>query len=205
MPAGERPAVPLPPSAPPSSLPALDEHALEEAWRIQRPGNPLRPRRRAHGRFRFDAPAGEYAVTYVNLDRHACYAEVFGDAREIPPSAADRRLFRLRAARPLRVLALDRARVQKAFALDLNVCSSLDYRRTQAWSLAFHTWCPEADGIRYLGRHAVEDLNLCLFLDRCGDALEAREEGSLAALRRDGLVAAHRYHLAPRLFFWSES
>lgn len=201
MSAGERHAVPLPPDAPPSSLPALDEQALEEAWRIQRPGNPLRPRRRAHGRFRFDAPAGEYPVTYVNLDRHACYAEVFGDAREIPPSAADRRLFRLRATRPLRVIPLDRARLQKAFGLDLNVCSCLDYARTRPWSLALHTWYPEADGIRYLGRHAVENPNLCLFLDRCGDALEAREVGTLADLRRDGLVAAHRYHLAPRLFF----
>jgi hypothetical protein len=204
MPAGERHAVPLPPDAPPSSPPALDEHVLKEAWRIQRPGNPLRPRRRARGRFRFDAPGGEYPVTYVNLDRHACYAEVFGDAGEIPPAAADRRLFRLRAKRPLRVVALDRATVQKAFGLDLNVCSSLDYERTRAWSLALHTWYPEADGIRYLGRHAVEDLNLCLFLDRCGDALEAAAEGSLGELRRDGLVAAHRYHLAPRLFFWEE-
>lgn len=90
--------------------------------------------------------------------------------------------------------------MQKAFGLDLNVCSTLDYARTRVWSMAFHRWYPAADGIRYLGRHAVEKLNICLFLDRCGSDLEAIGAGRLVDLRRDGLIAARRYRLAPRLF-----
>lgn len=193
--------VPAPPERRPARLPSLETQPLGDAWRIQGgTGNPLRPRRHSAGKFRFDAPAGEYPVTYVNLDRHAAYAEVFGDAREIPLSAANRRLFRVSATRPLRVVALDRGTVLSAFGLDLNVSASRDYARTRPWSLALHRWYPEADAIRYLGRHAAEKLNLCLFLDRCGPALTATEVGKLADLRRDGLIAAHRYHLAPRLF-----
>lgn len=192
--------VPAPPDRAPDRLPSLETQPLDEAWRIHgATGDPLNPRRHDTGKFRFDAPAGEYPVTYVNLDRHATYAEVFGDAREIPPSAANRRLFRLTATSPLRVVPLDRGTVLSAFGLDLNVCASRDYPRTRPWSLAFHGWYPHADGIRYLGRHAAQKLNLCLFLDRCGPALTATEVGKLADLRRDGLIAAHRYHLVPRL------
>jgi hypothetical protein len=193
--------VPLPPARLSAPLPPLVEQVLVESWRIHREVHPLRPQHHARGRFRFDAPGGEFPVTYVNLDRHGCYAEVFGDAREIPPWAATRRLSRIRADRPLRVVALDRAAVQKAFGLDLNVCSSLDYERTQAWSRAWHEGYPHADGIRYLGRHGVENRNLCLFLDRCGGHLEAVFEGYLEDLRRDGLIVAYKYNLVPRLFF----
>ncbi len=193
--------VPLPPARPPAFLPTVEAQPLPPSWRIHREADPLRPRHHETGRFRFDAPAGEFPVTYVNLDRHAGYAEVFGDAGEIPPSAAKRRLSRIVARRPLRLVALDRAEGQKAFGLDLNVCSSLDYERTRVWSRAFHDWYPGADGIRYLGRHAVEKPNVCLFLDRCGADLRAEFEGFLKDLLRDGLIAAHRYHLVPRLFF----
>ena len=196
-----RPSVPRPPTEPLSRLPPLEEQVLRSGWRIHREVQALSRRQHGEGRFRFDALAGEFPVTYLNLDRHACYVEVFGDVGEIPPSAAKRRLSRLRAHRLLRLVALDRAAVQKAFGLDLNICSTRDYRRTQSWSCAWRAWYPEADGIRYLGRHAVEHRNLCLFLDRCGDALEASFEGTLEDLRRDGLIAAHRYSLAPRLFF----
>lgn len=198
--AGTTSPVPAPPDRPPDRLPSLETQPLDEAWRIHgATGDPLHPRRHRAGKFRFDAPAGEYPVTYVNLDRHATYAEVFGDAREIPSSAANRRLFRLTTTRPLRVVHLDRGTVLGAFGLDLNVCASRDYPRTRPWSLALHRWYPQADGIRYLGRHAAQELNLCLFLDRCGPALTATEVGKLADLRRDGLIAAHRYHLVPRL------
>lgn len=198
---GLRSPVPWPPADPPARAPSLVEQALAQSWRIQRAGrSPLDPRPRAAGRFRFDAPRGEYPVTYVNLERLAAFAEVFGDAREIPPSAADRRLFDLRSGRPLRLVTLDDASTQKAFGLDLNVCASIDYEKTRAWSLALYGWYREADGIRYLGRHAVRSLNVCLFLDRCRDALTVSDEGRLADLRVEGLRAAHRYHLAPRLY-----
>ena len=200
MPGGALHPVRWPPPEPPARLPGLAEGALTQSWRIQRPGRPLDPKSYPAGRFRFDAPSGEYPVTYANLDRLATYAEVFGDAREIPPSAADHRLLRLGSERSLRLVALDDASTQKAFGLDLNICASIDYARTRAWGLAFHGWYPEADGIRYLGRHAVTALNVCLFLDRCREAQTAVEEGRLADLVVEGLKAAHRYHLAPRLF-----
>lgn len=197
----DRVAIPRPPEEPPGRLPPLEEHLLTASWRIHAGERPLEPRPHPRGKFRFDAPSGEYAVTYVNLDRHACYAEVFGDLLEIPPWAGDRILSRIRSNRPLRLITLDNAEAQKAFGLDLNICSSLDYVGTRAWSRALHAWYPRADGVRYLGRHAVEQRNLCLFLDRCGDHLEGDREGRLRNLRRDGLIAAHRYSLAPRLFF----
>jgi RES domain len=190
-----------PPERPPASLPSLEEESMSASWRLHGEEDPLAPRRYETGKFRFDAPAGEFAVTYVNLDPYACYAEVFGNRMEIPPSAAMRRCSRIGARRRLRLIGLDRATVQKAFGLDLNICSTLDYSRTQAWSRAWHAWYPDADGIRYLGRHAVEQRNVCLFLDRCAEDLEAGFEGFLKDRRREGLIAAHRYHLAPRLFF----
>ena len=193
-------ALPHPPEGPPARLPPLGVQPPVESWRIHREEDPLRPRRYASGRFRFDAPNGEFPVTYVNLDRYACYAEVFGDSQEIPPLAASRRRSRIRPRRDLRLVALDQAAVQKAFGLDLNICASRDYERTQAWSRAWHAWYSDADGIRYVGRHAVEKHNLCLFLDRCGADLEMVFEGHLEDLRHDGLVAAHKYSLAPRLF-----
>lgn len=197
----DRFAIPLPPEEPPGRLPPLEEQLLEASWRIHADARPLEPRRHPAGKFRFDAPSGEYPVTYVNLDRHACYAEVFGDILEIPPWAGGRFLSKIRSSRPLRLITLDRAEVQKAFGLDLNICSSLDYARTRVWSHVWHEWYPRADGIRYLGRHAVEQRNLCLFLDRCSEHLAADLEGVLRDFRRDGLIAAHKYSLTPRLFF----
>ena len=193
--------VPWPPKRPPAFLPPLEAQQTLAGWRLHREEDPLAPRRYGTGKFRFDAPVSEFAVTYVNLDEFACFAEVFGNRMEIPPSAATRRYSLIRAHRPLRLLGLDAATTQKAFGLDLNVCSTLDYARTQAWSRAWYDWYPAADGIRYLGRHAVEHRNVCLLLDRCAGDLEAALVGILKDLRRTGLIAAHRYHLAPRLFF----
>ena len=197
----DRLTIPLPPGRPPDRLPPLAVQPPRASWRIHADAHPLEVRPHPTGRFRFDAPAGQYPVTYVNLDRQACYAEVFGDILEIPPWAGSRRLSQIRWTRPLHLLALDRAEVLNAFGLDLNVCSSLDYARTRAWSRAWHEWYPQADGIRYLGRHAVEQRNVCLYLDRCGGDLEADLEGLLQDLRHDGLIAAYKYDLAPRLFF----
>ncbi|HEX9734804.1 MAG TPA: RES domain-containing protein [Thermoanaerobaculia bacterium] len=197
----DRLSIPPPPERPPGRLPPLAAQQPIVSWRIHAEANPLEARQYPTGKFRFDAPTGQYPVTYVNLDRHACYAEVFGDVLEIPPWSGRRLLSQVRSNRPLQLIALDRAEVLKAFGLDLNICSSLDYARTRAWSRAWHEWYPQADGIRYLGRHAVQQRNVCLYLDRCGGDLEAGLEGHLQDLRRDGLVAAHKYNLAPRLFF----
>jgi hypothetical protein len=57
------------------------------------------------------------------------------------------------------------------FRLDARIASARQYGTTQRWSRAWNNWYPDADGIRYRSRHENEALNLCLFLDRCGDAL----------------------------------
>ena len=49
---------------------------------------------------------------------------------------------------------------------------------------AFHEWYPEADGIRYLGRHAARHLNCCLFLDRCGEEVRFETQGTLRSCDR---------------------
>jgi hypothetical protein len=192
--------IPLPPATPVEPLPELTKRSLARAWRIHRKNPALDTRTYASGKYRFDAPAGQFPASYVSLDRHAVYAEVFGDSREIPPSAAERRLTEVSASRLLSLVSLDTAPGRAAFELDLRICSTLDYQRTRIWSAAFHRWYPEADGICYLGRHAGEALNVCLYLDRCLPALSAVDQGTLKEDRRHGLVAAHRYRLAPRLF-----
>ena len=194
-----------PPARAPERLSRLISTALGAPagwWRIHKSGEPpLDSTKHPTGKFRFDAPAGGFPVTYVNSDEYAVFAEPFGDARDIPPSAGDRRLVEVFANRPLHVLPIDDATVQKAFGLDLRICADRDYRWTRAWSRAWHRWYPEADGVRFVGRHTSPHLNLCLYLDRCLDALSTRDLGDLKSLRAHGLEAAARYSLAPRLYF----
>jgi hypothetical protein len=178
----------------------LVEVTVEKAWRLHSDENPLRVSVHPTGRFRFDAPTGEYAVTYANLDQYACFAEVYGDEQEIPPTQVDRRLSFLTSARPLRLIQLDDGPHWSSFGLDMSICSSVDYARTQLWSKRLHEWYPDADGIRYLGRHAGVSQNLCLYLDRCADAMSAELEGRLGELRSLVMKAADVWSLAPRIF-----
>jgi hypothetical protein len=85
--------------------------------------------------------------------------------------------------------------VQKAFRLDSRICDTRIYALSQAWGLAFHKWYPDADGIRYISRHASPGLNVCLFLDRCVDAIAAEEVGRLLDLRKTVAAARRKYHL----------
>lgn len=189
--------VPLPSSF--GRLPPLAEAAVE-GWRLHWEEDIAKPPRHATGIHRFDAPAGEYAVTYLNVDVSAAFAEVYGDLREIAPNQADRRISTVRATAPLRVVDLDNPETLAALDLDLKISASKEYSRTMLWSRAFHEWYPEAHGIRYIGRHAAHHLNYCLFLDRCGDKISSRLEGKMSGLRSVVLEAADTYHLVPRLF-----
>jgi hypothetical protein len=194
-------AVPLPPEEPPDPLPPLAEQPLEQSWRLHWDQHPLRRKAPNPGVSRFDAPAGEYAVTYVNEDRYAPFAEVYGDVRVLTKSEAARRWTRIHATRPLRILQLDEPGVAAAFGLDLRIATELDYSRTQAWSRAWHDWYGDADGIRYLGRKAMKQRNYALFLDRCGRGLRSKQEGKLIEMWSDGTRACHRYGIAPELYF----
>jgi RES domain-containing protein len=175
---------------------------VDEIWRLHWEDDPRDPERYARGKFRFDAPAGEFRVTYGNEDEYACFGEVYGDQQSIAPKDRDRKLSVIVPRRPLQLVALDDGTVLKALdpKLDGRISTDLDYARTREWSLALHGWYAAADGLRYTGRHAVTRLNYCLYIDRCGDALDVDSKGSLVDLRDLVMRAADAWNLAPRLF-----
>ncbi len=169
-------------------------------WRLHREPDPRDPPARPPT-WRFDAPAGEYPVTYGNEDRYAAFGEVYRDARSIPPRDADRLLSCLSSARPLSILRLDDPEVLAAFDLQLEISQSRDYDRTRAWGAAWREWYGEAlDGVRYVGRKSVVRLNYCLFLDRVARDLDVDVAGRLGDLRSEVMRACAAYRLAPRLF-----
>ena len=83
-----------------------------------------------------------------------------------------------------------------SYGLDARICTTKPYRRTQLWSRALHAWIPDLDGLRYVPRHATGETNYCLYLDRCGDALEERRFGVLAGLPEMIEEALDAYPLA---------
>jgi len=183
---------------PPAKLPASFELAEEKisAWRLHREEDPLEARRYPTGRYRFDAPSGEYASLYSNADRLAVFAEVYGDVRVIEAGEKERRLSRLSFSQEnLLLVPLDDPSVQKRLGLDGRIGMSKQYPSTQRWALHLFRWFPAAHGIRYLSRHAGENRNYCLFLERCTGKLRVEEHGKISALRDVVLLAADTYHL----------
>jgi hypothetical protein len=193
--------LPLPPAAPPRPLPSLPVEAIGELWRLHREPDPLKPALHPQGRFRFDAPAGEYPVTYANADQHGCFAEVYGDRQSIPPRDATRTVSQITASEPLRLIPLDDGQFLKALhpQLDGRISTDVEYATTRQWALALHGWYPDAHGIRYTARHATPHHNYCLFLDRCAPLLTADLQGTLAELGELVTRACAAYRLAPRL------
>jgi len=184
-----------PPASAPDPLPDLyrDESGL--LWRVHGEPDPLNPPTYARGRFRFDAPAGEFPVTYANVDHGACFAEVYGDRKQVPADHGERRLSSIFAHRPLKVIALDEGPVLQALGTDNRIATTTDYDVTMEWSFALHQWFPEADAIRYQGRKATAQLNYCFYLDRCFDDLETRLFGPLKELERLVQTVAARWSL----------
>lgn len=165
-------------------------------WRLHWEPDLLKPSVHPAGRWRFDAPAGEYQVTYGNTDAGACFAEVYGDTSLIPSTDGGRQLSLLWARRPLQLITLDEGPTLAALDIDGSIATTRDYAITRAWSEALHAWYPHADGIRYLGRKAAKCLNYCFFLDRCGNDLEARTLDTLDGLAAYVQVAADRWSLS---------
>lgn len=198
LPPPEEGPVPFPPELrPPVAEPSLVLTTTGvDVWRLHRGGDPLKLRRYPTGRFRFDAPAGEFSVTYGNTLRLGCLAEVYGDAGIIEATEArERSLYRIRSSEPIKVLTLEDGGTQRAFHLDSRICDTKRYEVTRSWALAFYRWYPEIQGVRYIARHASPGLNFCLFLDRCAPALTAQNLGLLGSLRRTVQAAAGKYHL----------
>jgi hypothetical protein len=188
---------------PPRNLPdpGFDLDPVDDlvVWRLHWEADPLRPGTYPRGRYRFDAPrdGAEYRVTYGNAARHGTFAEVYGDIGRIKPAERDRRLSRIAATRTLQLVALDDPGVQKVLGLDGRIAMSKQYPTTMKWSRALHRWFPDADGIRYMSRHAGTNRNYCLFLDRCKGALEVEPKGQVGDLRLRPVVldACDRYEL----------
>jgi hypothetical protein len=194
-------AIPWPGECP-AELPPLERELLVEAWRLHWEPDPTVERRYPLGRYRFDAPTGEFGVTYINRDRLATFAETYAEgSRVLAKSEAGRRRSRLSSTRPLRLLRMDEMAVAAAFGLDNRISTEKPYDRTQAWGAAWHAWYPELDGIVFLGRKSAPHRNLCLYLDRCADALSFTTDGTLAELREDGLRACLKYRITPALYF----
>ncbi len=187
--------LPEPPRDKPAALPGLAVVDLP-LWRIHAEPNPLRRRASARAIHRFDAPNGEYAVTYANQDRQGVFGERFGEIGRIKAQDRPLRLSRITPHRPLRLIPLDLAATQLAFGLDGRICVSKQYPTTRRWGFAFHEWYPKADGIQYTARLASPYLNVCLFLDRCAGKLGVARMGTLGALRMDVLHAGATYNLA---------
>lgn len=174
---------------------------LDRSWRLHTEDDPTVERRYPHGKYRFDAPSGEFGVTYVGHNKLAVYNEVWGDDRAIPKNAADRKRSRMWSTRPLKLLDLTDSSVLSAFGLDQRVCSEKPYETTQLWSHAWHHWYDDLDGLQFVARKSSPYLTTCLYLDRCSDGIESDLEGTVASLRSDGLQAAYRYRLAPLVFY----
>jgi hypothetical protein len=185
--------IPLPPTSLPTSISLVEE--VIAIWRVHSEPDPRSPPCYPTGRYRFDAPNGEYSVTYGNADSYGSFAEVYGDRHQILANQATRHLSLLIARRPLRLVTLDEAETFHRLGLDNRINDTKRYKRTQQWSLALHTWLPEADGIRFSGRNAGKDLNYCLFLDRCAGDLDLHLQGELQDLRAIVLAAAKKYGL----------
>ena len=182
-----------PPDRPPARFGLVDEKL--STWRLHWEEDPLEARLYRTGIYRFDAPSGEYAALYCNADRLAVFAEVYGDVQLIEDEQKRRRLSHIISESILRLIPLDDPGTQKRLGLDGRIGMSKQYPATQRWALALHRWCPEADGIRYLSRHAGENRNYCLFPERCAEKLRVEEHGEISTLRETVFLAADRCHL----------
>lgn len=134
--------LPLPPERKPREPPDLEEDIVS-AWRLHRGSDALEVRFYERGRYRFDAPTGQYPTTYANADRLGAFAEVYGDIGRIKPAeGTDRFLVRISSPEPMKFVALDRGETLKALGLDARICVSRRYGITREWSSALHRWHP---------------------------------------------------------------
>lgn len=195
--------IPYPPDELPGRPPALRDDRPAEVWRLHWEKNPNKPAVHNPGRWRFDAPAGEFPVSYANEERHHVFVEVYGDTddrRIIAPDQANRRISVAKLTRTLRVVDLGDARALSRLGVDARICTTIDYPRTQAWCVKIRELCPDADGIRYPGRKAGRADNRALFLDKCADALDWTEVGTIATERDLVLRACEMFEIVPAVY-----
>lgn len=145
-------------------------------------------------RYRFDAPAGEYAVVYANDSEVGVFAEVYVDrGRRLGTEDARRHLVRITPDRPLRLVDLRADGTLTALDLDARISTGDDYEVCQEWALAFYERWSEVSGICYAARNAgLTTRNVALFADRCASALTLTSLGRLEDLEQIVLAATDR-------------
>jgi hypothetical protein len=148
--------------------------------------------------YRFDAPAGEYAVIYANDSEVGVFAEVYVDrGRRLGMEDARRHLVRILPGRPLRLVDLRADDTLAALDLDARISVGDDYGACQEWALAFYERWSEVSGVCYAARNAGPTTrNVALFADRCASALTPTSLGRLEDLEEIVLAATDRYGLS---------
>jgi hypothetical protein len=182
--------LPDPPASKPAGAPALLGVRLDDDVRIHAEPDLLSKPATSPGRYRFDAPAGEYPVTYTAATFDACVAEKFQDRRVVEHRHLTQHVSLVSSRRNLHLVPLHESVTLALFGLDARIWTTVDYPTSQQWSLHLHAWFPTADGIYYRPRHAHEQLACCLFLDRCRSHLDVRSDGELGTDRDRLLTAA---------------
>ena len=180
-------------------LPALEFlYWTAPLYRIQEDKN-LGYGRYPKPRYRFDAPAGEYAILYANDDKVAAFNECYAEKRRrLEKEHEDWHLVMISPERELPVVNLKDDRTLSTLGLDARISVGDNYEACQAWGLAFHDSWPEACGITYAARWGgVETMNVALFPERCDNAFTVQSLGKLRDPQLEGLVleAADRYNL----------
>jgi hypothetical protein len=147
--------------------------------------------------YRFDAPAGEYAVIYANDSEVGVFAEVYVDrGRRLGMEDARRHLVGILPERPLRLVDLRAEGTLAALDLDARISVGDDYEACQEWGLAFYERWSEVSGICYAARNAgLTTRNVALF-DRCASALTLTSLGRLEDLEEIVLAATDSYGLS---------
>jgi hypothetical protein len=192
-----------PPEALSGAPPNLRADRPAELWRLHWEDDPSSPEPKDPGRWRFDAPHGEYPVTYASGEQLHAFVEVYGDTsnhREIQPDQAERRISVGSLNRGLQLIDLGDAETLARLRLDSRIYTTLEYPRCQLWGRAFRRWLRAAEGIRYPGRKAGREDNFCLFLDRCRDALDWHPVGTIATERTLVLRACQKFDIVPRVY-----
>jgi hypothetical protein len=148
--------------------------------------------------YRFDAPAGEYAVIYANDSEVGVFAEVYVDrGRRLGMEDARRHLVRIVPERPLQFVDLRADDTLAALGLDARISVGDDYEVCQEWALAFYERWSEVSGICYAARNAgLATRNVALFADRCASTLTLTSLGRLEDLEQIVLAATDRYRLS---------
>jgi hypothetical protein len=181
------------------SLPNLEvQHWTQPLYRIQETDK-LGYGRYPKPRYRFDAPAGEYAALYANDVDVATFNECYAERRRrIEQEHGDWHLVRISPGRDLPIVNLKDDRTLSALGLDARISVGDDYETCQAWACAFYDNWPEVCGIAYAARWGgVHTTNVALFPKRCHEDLTLHSLGRLndPQLEDKVLEAADRYNL----------